>query len=76
MASSRFGGFRTADGALSGTLKNHQQAANYVNGKTSGPQSPSSNQSFSISQSLRVENRRARPKIVKTSQDHGNMFFI
>jgi hypothetical protein len=42
------------------------------NHNTHDPQSPQSNQSFRIN----VENRRARPKIVKTSQDHGNMFFI
>lgn len=41
------------------------------NGLHPGPQSPESNQSFRIN----VENRRARPKIVKTSHDHGNIFF-
>ena len=79
MNSSRFGGFRTADGASSGSKNahghSHQAGGAYDHigaGNHHGPQSPSSNQSFRVN----VENRRARPKIVKTSQDHGNMFFI
>ena len=104
MNSSRFGGFRTADGA-SQASKNHQGLATHakvsmageeVIGLMSGaggyhgdkvyvpassqhqhgPQSPQSNQSFHANANPNVENRRARPKIVKTSHDHGNMFFI
>lgn len=85
MNSSRFGGFRTADGASQGN-KNHHGYLNHQiggagdgsggpsmgnSGLHPGPQSPQSNQSFRIN----VENRRARPKIVKTSHDHGNIFF-
>jgi hypothetical protein len=102
MNSSRFGGFRTADGA-SQASNNYQGLATHakvsmageeVVGLMSGaggfhgdkgyvpsssqhhhgPQSPQSNQSFHAN--TNVENRRARPKIVKTSHDHGNMFFI
>jgi len=70
MNSSRFGGFRTADGASSGT-KNHNSHYHQIGGESHnmgsniqhGPQSPQSNQSFRVN----VENRRARPKIVKTS---------
>ena len=75
MNSSRFGGFRTADGASSKNQYNpqyNQSGPNASNHYPQGPQSPQSNQSFRVN----VENRRARPKIVKTSQDHGNMFFI
>lgn len=57
MNSSRYGGFRTADGQK---------------GVTEPPMSPKSNQSFHVN----IENRQARPKIVKNSQDLGNMFFI
>ena len=102
MNSSRFGGFRTADGA-SQASKNHQGLATHAKVSMAGedvmglmnnaggyhgdkvyvpassqhqhgPQSPQSNQSFHAN--TNVENRRARPKIVKTSHDHGNMFFI
>ena len=86
MNSSRFGGFRTADGASQGNKIHHLNYLNHQIGGTDeaagagnigfiglhpGPQSPESNQSFRIY----VENRRARPKIVKTSHDHGNIFF-
>lgn len=76
MNSSRFGGFRTADGASQGSKAqhNHYQIGQdqMTHGDAHGPQSPSSNKGFRMN----VENRRARPKIVKASQDHGNMFFI
>ena len=48
------------------------QGNNMPINNNNNPQSPSSKQSFLVN----VENRRARPKIVKSSQDHGNMFFI
>ena len=93
MNSSRFGGFRTADGASQskqlGNIHGHnsnvgagaeesfgfmKQATQVHDRNAYAPQSPISNQSFH--QHTNVENRRARPKIVKTSHDHGNMFFI
>ena len=60
MNNSRFGGFRTADANKS------------VVPGSNNPTSPQSNDSYRMG----GEQRRARPKIVKTSQDHGNMFFI
>lgn len=36
----------------------------------------SANGNGAVDQSFRVENRRARPKIVKNAFDQGNKFFI
>ena len=58
-----------------GFVYNGQSGTNN-NQRNLGPISPQSNQSMHFDMAHNVENRRARPKIVKTSHDHGNMFFI